>query len=297
MKKDGPIDYERRTETCSVEIGKNGIWRTASVTIEATIGEPTRPPILYAYMKSKYALSDLVHLRLMTSEAANTNDAFEYAWKIVASNPLYSDRIPEVSKNVKSRYQREYSEILKMICFGDSSANDLLWAHYADNHAGVCIGVELGLTKEDENVIRPVRYDGPVEIDITQPRNQSTNLDLFKKVLCTKEESWKGEREWRAIIPRDHSSIHSTPDGKFYLALEPSNIKEVIFGMRCSPSMIGRIGLACMQNRISAKFLRIEPDYASHRLEPKNISKEEMHEYMTIALLDDESIRDTRSIH
>ena len=284
METHGLPPYAHEVYCHVAEVEEAGVRRRLSLKMEVTIGEPPRPKILYTYLKSEYALADILNMRLKTSDAVKTNDAFEFAWKIVPSNIINAGFKHSKDERILE-YQREYADILKFVCFSDSSVNDLLWAHYADVHKGVCFGIELDLIIDNENAVYPVHYDGPVENDIRTHKSEQECLDLFKRVLCTKEPPWAGEREWRAIIKRDHQRIASGIDGNTYFKLYPNELRQVVFGMHCPPEEIGRIGLACCHKRISVEYFKIKPNYGNHRLVAKPIQKSEMNECMNLALL------------
>jgi hypothetical protein len=124
----------------------------------------------------------------------------------------------------------------------------LMWAHYASQHTGFCLGFERSegsLLKNDTNT-KPVNYsdeypelgldrfemswsvtmeDGTVSdsivIDVEEPHLQ--------KVIYTKSTKWEHEQEWRVLV-RDGAVLAGYGA---VLAGYPGLLRRVIFGLRC----------------------------------------------------------------
>jgi len=106
---------------------------------------------------------------------------------------------------------------LRATCFTEAGNNPLMWAHYANNHFGVCIKFDLTKDENLKNAIKPVKY-------LKRVPKIKTEAD-FEKRLFIKEQSWNTEKEWRIIS--DQSKFR----------FKPESIKEIIFGLN-APSNI-----------------------------------------------------------
>jgi hypothetical protein len=90
-----------------------------------------------------------------------------------------------------------------VLCLSEIATNDLMWAHYADGHRGICIEFDpavglFSLAKRVEYSVQP-----PV-IDIVRDRGGQ----LIRKGTLIKGDAWNYEREWRVIArPRDDQRI------------------------------------------------------------------------------------------
>lgn len=108
-------------------------------------------------------------------------------------------------------------------CMCDTLSNDGLWALYADDFSGYCIEYDLTDPCKSKGSIRfisnlyPVKYVKKKDDDWFKPLFEMTiktiNIDgkanqfnsgiLFNhwmiKALCSKKDTWSGEREWRAL--------------------------------------------------------------------------------------------------
>ncbi|TBT82689.1 DUF2971 domain-containing protein [Vibrio parahaemolyticus] len=101
--------------------------------------------------------------------------------------------------------------------------NILMWAHYADDHKGMCI--ELERTEENslgrDDVTQPVKYlvgyPRVKAIDfITAPAGSAT-----RKMLWSKSKDWEYEKEWRMLVTKGNETMPL-----------PGKITSIIIGMR-----------------------------------------------------------------
>ena len=101
----------------------------------------------------------------------------------------------------------------------------LMWSHYGDQHRGICIGYSAPADVQ----LDPVSYGGARSIKASVIRNMvdgdaAAARAVDQAVLLKKARDWRYEREWRLIGER---GLHDSP-----LELE-----EVVFGMRCPPTV------------------------------------------------------------
>lgn len=83
----------------------------------------------------------------------------------------------------------------------------LLWAHYADNHRGVCITYEIPYTFVETLIgCAPVTYGGDMlmqalrSVDLSDPPDFETKIKpVITTFLTTKAEPWAYEQEARLI--------------------------------------------------------------------------------------------------
>lgn len=104
---------------------------------------------------------------------------------------------------------KEYLEYsVSVLCFSKTNKINSLWAHYADNHRGICI--EYNIPKCDIQFIKDFCFE--VEYikssDTTSEINNYfeesyVDLNLMIKPLLKKSEDWSYEEEWRIIL-HDH---------------------------------------------------------------------------------------------
>lgn len=229
----------------------------ATIQAQPTRVESERPPsTVYTYMKASYALADILSMSFRTCDAASTNDPFEYDWDVVfdermSINPalvLERERIIEATK-------KDAAAKMKFISFADRPNNPLLWSYYGDRHKGVCIGVSSSIQIGQDNGMEPVEYDNPVTIPVgTDVRPDEEDKERLRHFFRAKRIEWKHENEWRLLIPTNNPQLIANKDGTWDFRLNPRDIETIVFGCRCSPVDMGRIGLACLQRNLQVKY-------------------------------------------
>ncbi len=95
----------------------------------------------------------------------------------------------ELVRSIKGEKER-----LRICSLSETRDNPLMWAHYADGHRGVCIGVAVD---EAEYDVRSVDYVGPSYV---QNAHHNGSLETAKRILCHKYDVWHYEREHRAFV-------------------------------------------------------------------------------------------------
>jgi hypothetical protein len=137
--------------------------------------------LVYYFTSPEYGLSNLKNKHLKVSEFKNLNDPFEFLG------------VEMSDKDVRKALNFEKSLISKskgLICFSESKYDPVQWAHYADNHKGVCLGFEIPKKK-----LSKVKY-------VSSRLAKSTIDDPGKahKLLTTKFKHWKYEKEHRLVL-------------------------------------------------------------------------------------------------
>jgi hypothetical protein len=77
-----------------------------------------------------------------------------------------------------------------LLCFSEDKYNPVQWAHYADNHKGVCLGFEI-----DEINLRKVKY-----VSERLAKDTLEQSDCNERLLTTKFSHWIYEQERRLIL-------------------------------------------------------------------------------------------------
>ena len=89
-----------------------------------------------------------------------------------------------------------------VLCLSESNDSLLMWAHYANNHSGMCVEYELlGINRQLSFSPVPVIYSNERacfhSIDSNTIKNDS--MGVFFESLTSKSPEWSYEREWRII--------------------------------------------------------------------------------------------------
>ncbi len=166
--------------------------------------------IVYYFTSAKYGIENLKRRRLKVSDFSNLNDPFELLG--------IEMRDKEVRKAVifeKLKMSKKYG----LLCFSEDKYNPVQWAHYADKHKGVCLGLDI-----PEKKLRKVKY--VTERLARETLNQS---DRNEQLLTTKFNHWSYEQERRLIIKLNDTSINDSGLRFEYFGTDMA-LKEVYIG-------------------------------------------------------------------
>ena len=124
----------------------------------------------------------------------------------------------------------------------------LMWAHYADNHKGLCLGYSI--PENVANKIRPLSYTSESrEIKISQIHrmlagDQQAKTEIEHDIFLRKAKPWKYEEEWRMLsdVGLQNSSIY---------------LSEITFGLRCKYTTIFSVMMSLSKRETPIDFYRI----------------------------------------
>jgi len=148
---------------------------------------------------------------------------------IVRPDMLSEARAAYIERMIAGKSPRDFQTLLddigvndfrrewKVLSFATSPHNELLWAHYAACHRGICLQFDI-LRDSIFNERQPVIYASKPPI-VTYPSG-----DMIQAVL-TKSISWSYENEFRII----RADIHSR-----FVDIKPEALTGVIFGVMTS---------------------------------------------------------------
>ncbi|KPZ70329.1 hypothetical protein AN944_02401 [Shewanella sp. P1-14-1] len=164
--------------------------------------------IYYKYRsldKIKFLLDIFLNQRLYAAPYTSMNDPME---------GHYFHRSGKLSPEFKSALKGK-KDSYGIVSLSEVNDNALMWAHYANGHNGIAIGIEISSPNYE---IVPIKYDGLSHL--TQ-KFEHEPAEAAKRILSHKLEIWDYEKEHRVFVQHE----------KFV----PVKIKEVIFGRRVSP--------------------------------------------------------------
>ena len=133
-----------------------------------------------------------------------------------------------------NRLASEYLESVRVTCFSYLANNNLMWAHYANNHSGVCYCFDFTNQKSpfDSTPITwgRVIYSSLVpDIKIFQDQTTEGMLPtLLSDVILTKSQEWFYEQELRFFISQENN----------FLKFNPKFLKAIIIGRRVTDKEI-----------------------------------------------------------
>lgn len=249
-----------------------------------------RVNILYKYCDPKGGLEILKSGELKLPFVSDVNDPYEvnpYVYcgndkeklkQMILSSLSSQELLPEnydedkilddceknnVRENLIREKKRDFEEMKKRSCLLSVSGNkssSLMWAHYAQGHCGIAIGIDfnlLFLMNEKASGIRMKLVDyleERVQFDVLDP----LDYRLVKDILKRKSIYWKYEEEFRCLFaekledPSGMSleSLHLQGlavkkdfegKDKWFVKFNPDSVREIIFGIQTEDSLKERI--------------------------------------------------------
>jgi Protein of unknown function (DUF2971) len=112
-----------------------------------------------------------------------------------------------------------------------------MWAHYADNHRGVC----LEFATRDVVMCSALRVEYLAKFPLVRAYSKDWQDNL--RILLTKSDVWQYEREYRILAQeRDNATPHSTlMTAKNFLQLKDTALMSVIVGCQCDFDAVCKI--------------------------------------------------------
>jgi hypothetical protein len=111
-------------------------------------------------------------------------------------------------------------------CFSWDYKSIVMWAHYAGNHNGMCIGFRhLNPVEENLYGIYPVEYTSEIK---QYEFDSFDDLNYWQHWFCTKSKMWKYEEEVRLISRTYNGKLKFPKEAvtEIYLGLSTSKIDE-----------------------------------------------------------------------
>ncbi|AXH61458.1 DUF2971 domain-containing protein [Providencia rettgeri] len=216
--------------------------------------------ILYKYLSVDRAFKVLKDKTIAFTTMDSFNDPFEFANLTAFPDKQYNnENILDIFNDYSKKFilNRESS----ILCLTRQQLNPLMWAHYADNHKGIVIGLnilETNFTSETENII-PAQY-GSVIYTVTKPNYRyitpifkenkigldtdykSKNLELLQRRYLYKSMHWSYEEEVRVVKATSGEDLINTEKKHVNLyKLKEKSIFSIHIGMRCNQDDLARI--------------------------------------------------------
>ena len=130
--------------------------------------------------------------------------------------------------------RNHWTKTVGFISFSDNWKSPLMWAHYASNHTGVCLGIEVTDKKPLKMEYQPSRV--ALQFDFKKFEN-AADAALLEKLVVKKFQEWEYEHEWRVLLSLQYDLKHPRPE-YFYERFTPEfELREVILGACCEQSL------------------------------------------------------------
>lgn len=174
--------------------------------------------ILYKY----YSVSEISKRLLNEQKVSFTpiellNDPFEgtgdFFWEL-----LNNINNGGVSCTYSDIYKDIFSFINRVLCLTSTNNNPVMWAHYAKNYSGFCVGYLKSDIEKVAYKLNKISYaEMPPKCNLDKIDTYDDVDGLALNLLYSKEQSWQAEKEWRGIYKLKD-------DDKLILKLKDLNI-------------------------------------------------------------------------
>jgi hypothetical protein len=114
-----------------------------------------------------------------------------------------------------------------VLSLSERSDSILMWSHYADKHQGICLGYDPDYLPA---ALFPVQYLEKRPVYHWSEQLGGRKHDQIYEALCTKDESWSYEKEWRVINRKPGIE-----------ALPAETLRTVVIGQRASEATIALV--------------------------------------------------------
>lgn len=185
---------------------------------------------------------------------------------IRTGSPIWKQLKGTVNQKIRE-FQAEFEELrtkMGIACLSEAYDSLLMWAHYANNHRGMCVEYELlEFNRQLGFSPVPVVYsDERVSIHTIETLERDIQ-GLFVESLTSKSPEWSYEKEWRII--RDDGACgdkwEAKKNGALLAAVRP---KSVTLGCMAKPEFEKLVKAYCEENQIN--LFRMERDKTLYRL-------------------------------
>lgn len=194
--------------------------------------------IIYKYGGFQDLERTLSNMTLGFSDLTSLNDPFESSFNHI--HCFDSQEKSQAYTNDKNETSNEYllvnkvQELVKhelskyvITCFTSTPKQPLMWAHYAENHTGVCYCFDMEKLYRDEKYkLEEVQYSNkkPKVFFFEGSTTESQISAQVGDVICTKSDAWAYEEELR-YIANSTERVHP---------FEPCALVGVVLGCRVS---------------------------------------------------------------
>ena len=209
----------------------------------------------------------------MVQEAIDEKEIFNSVLQMVpdkrgirTGSPIWKQLKGTVNQKIRE-FQAEFEELrtkMGIACLSEAYDSLLMWAHYANDHRGMCVEYELlEFNRQLGFSPVPVVYsDERVSIHTIETLERDIQ-GLFVESLTSKSPEWSYEKEWRII--RDDGACgdkwEAKKNGALLAAVRP---KSVTLGCMAKPEFEKLVKAYCEENQIN--LFRMERDKTLYRL-------------------------------
>ncbi len=190
----------------------------------------------FKYASIERAIQIITEQSLYFSSPLDFNDPYECMPAIQKLNAQFN-----IDSLANKKSQRDYIEHLEnkilggrkigIVCLSETDENTIMYAHYSQNHEGLCLGFEVDIYDSRSERADPFLASEVIYAE-TYPflTGKQDSKEQFKNLFLYKHEDWDYEKEWRIVnflIDNEKNRLMKFQD---YMPL-----KRVVLGMKTKP--------------------------------------------------------------
>lgn len=142
---------------------------------------------------------------------------------------------PERGRQWITQAIKETNQNLGILCLSTENNIDLMWAHYADTHRGVCLEFDISQDLDAFCFPKEVIYDNNIRrYNYIKSWNRSKGMDAVE-VIFHKSSDWNYEKEYRVV----------RIDGAGIVPFNIHALRTIIFGTDTPADKIADIRALC----------------------------------------------------
>lgn len=192
--------------------------------------------LLYKYYQvNKYSKENLKNEVVLFNNLLCFNDPFEgigqFLYDVSPEEQKYWNQIgSDLPKGLAERIANDSKENLtfnnRIFCATEKYDSPLMWAHYANSHAGFCVGYSKDEIKAISTKFGKVAYQSqPYKVNLSQ-----INMEEIESLLFIKSKAWRYEEEWRALYSlKDEDVLHLSYSDNFSKCFQPNEERDKFY--------------------------------------------------------------------
>lgn len=250
------------------------------------------PISLYKYYSDKQMNFDNVKTNKMWFSIADMfNDVFDgilsfdvrsilkSAWEQIPNNDMlevirlnerFNNEMNNRIADIKAAFEKMRRE-LGIACFSESCQSLLMWAHYANNHRGICVQYNMRDMISKYNITpMPIIYSDKKTVikSLNMKTLEKDGFGYSIRSILSKSREWSYEKEWRAINTDIAlaNTWRENKTGALFDMIPPSSI---ILGCQATSDFENQVKEYCESSKIN--LYKMEKDEYEYKLNRKPI--------------------------
>ena len=165
-------------------------------------------------------------------------------------------RIRRAYDSLERKFKKKMSEYVGVCCMSKIATSNLMWAHYANSHKGICIGFSFDVS---EIVLINNKAIDYLNVKVHLPSHFITLSDkdrypYYEEISFSKGDEWSYEREHRLLANlEDCKKEERGSEIYYYQDIDKTDVKCVILGIQCDLENVIR---NIVKKRIKAPIMR-----------------------------------------